>query len=68
MTQKLDDKIASLQSQTKIRILNETTITDKEIDEILERQDKLLAKKTNMPQNITRKTSLKSKFKKMFSR
>jgi len=71
MTQNLDDKIALLQNQTKTskaRISNETIISDKEIDEILERQDKLLAKKTNMPQNITHNTSLKSKFKKLFSK
>lgn len=68
MTQKLDDKISSLQTQTKsskTRISNETTIiSDKEIDEILEKQDKL-AKKTDMSQEITHKVSLKSKLKKM---
>jgi len=68
MTQKLDDKIASLYSQTKskTRISNEATIiSDKEIDKILEKQYKL-AKKTDMPQNITHNTSLKSRFKKLF--
>ena len=73
MAQKLDDKITSLQNQTKSskirRISNETTIiSDKEIDEILEKQDKLLAKKANIPQNTTHNTSLKSKFKKLFSK
>jgi len=71
MTQKLDEKIASLYSQTKLsktRISNETIISDKEIDKILERQNKLLVKKTDIPQNISYKISLRSKFKMMFSR
>ena len=71
MTQKLDDKIASLQSKPKISkttISQEmSTITDKEIDEILEKQEQS-AKKKNMPSKITTKISLKSKFKKMFSK
>jgi len=73
MTQNLDDKIALLQSQTKVsktRILKETpTISDKEIDEILARQDQYVAKKKEIPQEIIMpKPTLKSKIKKIFTK
>lgn len=72
-TQKLNDKIISLQSTKKIpkRAVTTAALSDKEIDEILERQDRLSAAaatavNTDMSIDVIPKPTLKSKFKKIF--
>ena len=66
-TQKLDEKIASLQSFKK-KPDRKAVLTDDEIDKILEQQDKENIQKRKTPMEIMPKNTIKSKIKNIFSK
>jgi len=66
-TQKLDEKIASLQSFKK-KPDRKAVLTDDEIDKILEQQDRKDEQKKTISVEIIPKNTIKSKIKNIFSK
>lgn len=66
-TQKLGEKITSLQSSKK-KQNRKAVLTDDEIDKILERQDRKDEQKKAIPTEIAPKKTIKSKIKNIFSK